>query len=158
MASYCTSIGYLRQMQEGTARIGLDGEPVGVVTAAEAADAAMRFATFMAGAAKQPVEAPPQKPVDASKPVQAPPQKPVDAPKPARWSVLFSPGSSVFERDLVIVTVAAGGDVFCAKSHEASVPSDKTPEESCACSTLPFMNRSRHSCATIHHDMERLVE
>jgi len=108
MASYCTSIGYLRQMLEGAARIGLDGRPAGVVTAAEAEDAAKRLAEHMTGTAKRPpqkpvdaasepvqtprlkpagasksVVAPPQRtqrPVGASKPVQAPPLKPVEAP------------------------------------------------------------------------------
>jgi hypothetical protein len=46
----------------GAARIGLDGQPVGVVTADEAEDAARRLADYMAGTAKPPVEAPPQKP------------------------------------------------------------------------------------------------
>jgi len=71
MASYCTSIGYLHQVREGAARIGLDGHPVGVVTAAEAEDAPKRLAECMTGTAKQPVEALPRKPVEASKPVKA---------------------------------------------------------------------------------------
>jgi len=33
LASYCTSVGYLRQMLEGATRIGLDRQPAGVVTA-----------------------------------------------------------------------------------------------------------------------------
>jgi len=91
LASYCTSIGYLGQVQEGAARIGLDGQPAGVVTAAEAEDAAKRLATFMSGTAKQPVEALPQKPVGASKPVPAPPQKPVGPTKPVETPVEPAP-------------------------------------------------------------------
>jgi hypothetical protein len=47
-----------------------------------AKDAARRLAEYVAGTAKQPVEAPPQKPVGARKPVLAPPLKPADASKP----------------------------------------------------------------------------
>jgi sRNA-binding protein len=91
LAIYCTSIAYLRQMREGAARIGLDGEPAGVVTADEAEDAARRLADYMAGTAEQPVEAPPQRPVGGSKPVLAPPQNPVDVSKPVEAPIVPAP-------------------------------------------------------------------
>jgi len=47
-------------MREGAARIGFDGQPVGVVTADEAEDAARCLADYMAGTAKPPVVAPPR--------------------------------------------------------------------------------------------------
>jgi hypothetical protein len=72
-------------------RARLAGQPAGVVTAAEAEDAAKRLATFMSGTAKQPVEALPQKPVGASKPVPAPPQKPVGPTKPVETPVEPAP-------------------------------------------------------------------
>jgi hypothetical protein len=64
----------------GLIRIGLDGQAVGVATADEAEDAAKRLVEYMAGTAKQPVEAPPQKPVGEPKPVEA--SKPVEVEPP----------------------------------------------------------------------------
>jgi len=36
LGSYCNSIGYLKRCRQGRVRIGLDGEPAGAVSAAEA--------------------------------------------------------------------------------------------------------------------------
>jgi ProP effector len=50
---YVANSAYLRACQEGAVRIGLDGEPCGVVTAAEAACSAERLKTQTARRKKQ---------------------------------------------------------------------------------------------------------
>jgi|SRR5271166_424761 len=44
LAQYCGTYGYLRRMREGHARIGLDGQRVGFVTADDARWAALNIA------------------------------------------------------------------------------------------------------------------
>jgi ProP effector len=57
LATYCRHGAYLRTLTEGVARIGLDGQPYGVVTAEQAATAAARLATYHQAAAKTAADA-----------------------------------------------------------------------------------------------------
>src|SRR5262245_30911805 len=72
---YCGSHRYLVALQEGTVRIGLDGEPAGVVTADEAAHAQQRLAEWL-----KPKPIPPQ-PERAARPKQQPKASPKVPPK-----------------------------------------------------------------------------
>jgi len=74
LSSYCTSVSYLLQLVEGAPRIGLDGQPVGVVTASESEDAARRLADHMAklAASDKAAKASPPNPVGQPKPMGEP--------------------------------------------------------------------------------------
>ena len=81
LGMYCSNYRYLIALQEGAARIGLDGEPAGIVTADEAAHARQRLAEQL-----KPKPAPtPQleKPTKSEQPKAAPqasPKAPPQAP------------------------------------------------------------------------------
>jgi ProP effector len=71
---YTAATRYRRSLTEGAARVGLDGQPVGIVTAQDAAHAAKLLARAEAKeiAAREPRSAPVQKaPEPAQKPVEA---------------------------------------------------------------------------------------
>jgi ProP effector len=53
LRSYCGSSGYLSALREGAARIGLDGQPTGVVTAEEEKIAAAQLTGKLARAKKR---------------------------------------------------------------------------------------------------------
>jgi sRNA-binding protein len=82
LRSYCGSYRYLAGLQDGAVRIGLDGEPTGVVSSDEAAVAQQRLAKRL-----KPKSTPPQ-PAKAAQPElrrspEAPPQAaPKASPKP----------------------------------------------------------------------------
>src|SRR5436190_9363888 len=74
--SYCNAYRYLVAMQDGAVRIGLDGEPAGVVTADEAVYAQQRLAKKLAKpepAAKAPASKPAPKAGAAIEPLPRPP-------------------------------------------------------------------------------------
>jgi sRNA-binding protein len=60
LRSYCGSSGYLSALQEGAARIGLDGRPTGVVTAEEEKIAVAQLAENIASAKNRRLAAAPQ--------------------------------------------------------------------------------------------------
>lgn len=68
LRSYCCNIGYLLACKEGAARIGLDGEPAGSVTADEAANAAslVAYKRSKRDAANAPATAIPLRPANAA--------------------------------------------------------------------------------------------
>jgi ProP effector len=53
MQLYCNAPAYLRRLVDGANRVSLDGRPVGVVSAAEEADAKKRLAELMARHARR---------------------------------------------------------------------------------------------------------
>jgi ProP effector len=57
---YANGVGYLANLKEGTARIGLDGAPAGVVTAAEAEGARARLKALFKRRGKQAKAAAPK--------------------------------------------------------------------------------------------------
>ena len=81
--SYCNAYRYLVALQDGAVRIGLDGEPAGVVTADEAVNAQQRLAKKAAKpekpktAAKAPAPKPTPKTEAATEPL---PREPRQAP------------------------------------------------------------------------------
>jgi ProP effector len=71
--SYCNAYRYLVAMQDGAVRIGLDGEPAGVVTADEAVYAQQRLAKKPEPAAKGPAPKSTPKAEAATEPPPRPP-------------------------------------------------------------------------------------
>jgi sRNA-binding protein len=114
LGSYCRSPAYLRRMQAGAARIDLDGNPAGVVTAEDAEHAARKLAETAERAkqamANQEKAAKEQAKVAARKAAEAasapakkaePPSK-APAPRPAGGAVTRQP-------PLIVRKISRGG-------------------------------------------------
>jgi ProP effector len=87
---YCGSPRYLIVLQEGAVRIGLDGEPVGTVTAEEAAHAQQRLTERLK---PKPSPATPEKAAKPEQRPKPPPKTPPKAPPKAKADVQHEPPS-----------------------------------------------------------------